>query len=227
MPHSVRRKRWLAPVLIAVLAVVVFGGWYFPEKFRISSFIQTVIDKLTPSYQLRQQIAELQKENENLRVQIFDQSITQTSTVKVYSTYPFNNNQYIVLAAGSNQGLKVGDVVTYGSNLLVGKLTSVSTNESVAETIFNPDWEMAVRIGSQQVNALFRGGIELRVTLIPKSLPVSSGDLAITASQGFPYGLEVGSVQSVIDDVGTPYKEATLQAPFKLEDLRDVSVIHS
>ncbi|MDE2102785.1 MAG: rod shape-determining protein MreC [Patescibacteria group bacterium] len=214
-------------MLALILAAVIFGGWYFPEKFRVSSFIQNIINRLTPEYQLRQQVAELQKENENLRAQIFDQSITQTSTIKVYSSYPFNNNQYIVLAAGSNQGLKVGDVVTYGTNLLVGQLTSVSPNESVAETIFNPNWEMAVRIGTQQVNALFRGGIELKVTLIPKSLPVNNGDLAVTASQGFPYGLEVGSVQSVTDDVGTPYKEATLQAPFKLEDLRDVSIIHS
>ncbi len=227
MPHSARRKRWPIPVLALILAAVIFGGWYFPEKFRVSSFIQNIINRLTPEYQLRQQVAELQKENENLRAQIFDQSITQTSTIKVYSSYPFNNNQYIVLAAGSNQGLKVGDVVTYGTNLLVGQLTSVSPNESVAETIFNPNWEMAVRIGTQQVNALFRGGIELKVTLIPKSLPVNNGDLAVTASQGFPYGLEVGSVQSVTDDVGTPYKEATLQAPFKLEDLRDVSIIHS
>ena len=227
MPHSARRKRWPIPVLALILAAVIFGGWYFPEKFRVSSFIQNIINRLTPEYQLRQQVAELQKENENLRAQVFVQSITQTSTIKVYSSYPFNNNQYIVLAAGSNQGLKVGDVVTYGTNLLVGQLTSVSPNESVAETIFNPNWEMAVRIGTQQVNALFRGGIELKVTLIPKSLPVNNGDLAITASQGFPYGLEVGSVQSVTDDVGTPYKEATLQAPFKLEDLRDVSIIHS
>ena len=227
MPHSVRRKRWPIPVLALILAAVIFGGWYFPEKFRVSSFIQNIINRLTPGYQLQQQIAELQKENENLRAQIFDQSITQTSTIKVYSSYPFNNNQYIALAAGSNQGLKVGEIVTYGTNLLVGQLTSVSPNESVAETIFNPNWKMAVRIGTQQINALFRGGIELKVTLIPKSLPVSNGDLAVTASQGFPYGLEVGSVQSVIDDVGTPYKEATLQAPFKLEDLRNVSIIHS
>lgn len=209
-----------------VLILILFGQWYFLGKFVPVYSLQKLENVLTPNFALKQQISELQKENENLRVQIFDQSVSPTSTVPVYSSYPFNNNQYIVLAAGSRQGVGVGDVVTYGSKILVGKVTSVSANESVAETIFNPNWEMSVRIGSQQINSLFRGGIELDITLIPQNLSVNVGDLVVTANQGLPYGLEVGRVQSVAADIGTPYQRAILEAPFKLDDLRNVSIVH-
>lgn len=226
MPKTARKKIWPILILIAVLGAIVFGKVYFPEKFQASFLMQKLADLITPQYQLKAQIAELEQENADLKAQIFDQGIMPTSTVKVYSSYPFNNSQYIVLAAGSKEGVSVGDVVTYGKNILVGKIQSVSLNESIAESIFNPNWEMSVRIGSQQVNSLFRGGIELDVTLIPKNTPVNIGDTVVTASQGFPYGLEVGTIQSVTDDVGTPYKHAVLTAPFKLQDLRDVSIVH-
>ncbi len=226
MQKTTRKKPWITFILILVLAIVVFGKWYFSGKFTASFTAQKLVDLITPEANLKAQIAELEQENAELKAQIFDQSIMPTSTVKVYSSYPFNNSQYIVLAAGENQGIDVGDVVTYGSDILIGKITSVSPSESVAETIFNPGWEMSVRIGTQQVNSLFKGGIELDVTLIPNNLPVNAGDVVVTASRGFPYGLEVGIVQSIVNDAGTPYKHAVLQAPFKLENLRDVSIIH-
>lgn len=226
MPKTTRKKPWVILILILIIAVVVFGRWYFPEKFAVSFAIQKLVNLITPEHELEARIAELEEENAGLKARIFDQSVMPTSTVKVYSSYPFNNSQYIVLAAGKNQGINTGDVVTYGGDILVGKVQNVSANESVAETIFNPGWEMSVRIGTQEINSLFKGGIELDVTLIPNDLPVNAGDAVVTAGQGLPYGLGVGTVQSIINDAGTPYKHAILQAPFKLEDLRNVSVIH-
>ncbi len=226
MSKTTNKKPWAVLILLIILIVIIFGKWYFPGKFSVSFAIDKVANLVTPEYKLKAQIAELEQENADLKAQVFDQSIMPTSTVKVYSSYPFNNNQQIVLAAGKNQGVNVGDVVTYGSHILVGKIKSVSANESVTETIFNPDWEMSVRIGTQQTNSLFKGGIELDVTLIPNDLSVNAGDMVVTASSGFPYGLEVGTVQSVVNDAGTPYKHAVLQAPFKLGNLRDVFIIH-
>ncbi len=178
------------------------------------------------SSSLGNELNALQQENASLRVQLFNQSISQPDTVKVYSSYPLNTKQEITIAAGSNQGVNEGDVVTWGDNVLVGKVITVMSDSSIISTIFDQSWQMAVRIGTAQIDGLLNGGNSPAVTLIPKDGQINPGDMVVTATKGFPYGLEVGVVKDVSNMPNSVFREATLQTEFNINDLRDVTVRH-
>ena len=95
---------------------------------------------------------------------------------------------------------------------------------SVVTTIFDPSWEIQVRIGETEVDALMRGGNEVLLTLIPAEAHIEDGDIVIVASRDLPYGLEVGFVGSVDNVPGEAFQEAVLEPNLQLKKLRDVTV---
>jgi len=142
----------------------------------------------------------------------------------VYSNYPFNSRSQLAIASGRDDGIIEGDVVVIFGDILVGQVIKVFDSSSIVTTIFDPSWEMAVRIGDDEIDALLKGGNELTLTLIPKDEFVEEGDKIIAASQGFPYGLEIGLVQNIKDSGGDVFKEAIVKPSFQVSELRDVAI---
>ncbi len=99
-------------ILIALVAVFVYSRPIIDAKFLGASFVGGFADYFSNDNELRNRIAELEKENEDLKVQIFNQNIVVENSVKVYSSYPFNGKKDIVIAAGTDKGVKKDDVVT-------------------------------------------------------------------------------------------------------------------
>lgn len=171
------------------------------------------------------ELTALQQENAALRVQLFNQSLySPTNTVEVYSDYPLNSEQEIAIAAGSREGVKVGDIVTWGSSVLIGKVTAVMDDASIVSTIFDPSWQMAVRIGNSQADGLLQGGVSPTVTLIPQNGQINVGDMVITATTGFPYGLEVGVVKTIENTPNSVFRQATIQTEIDIPHLTNVTV---
>ena len=173
---------------------------------------------------LRTRIQELEKENENLRMQIFKDSIIEPRAIKVYSTYPLNNSRTIAIAAGETDGIKEGDIITYGKNILIGKVEKVFKKYSIVNTIFDPAWKMEVRVGVNEVDGLFTGGNRMTISLVSNKAQISKDDIVFTSGFGFPYGIEVGRVKKIEEKTTAPLKEAILEPVIQLEDLRNVSV---
>lgn len=211
-------------VLIALVAVFIYSRPIIDAKFFSASLIGGFTDYFKGDDGLKNRIAELERENEDLKVQIFNQNIGVENSVKVYSSYPFNGKKDIVIAAGTDKGVKKDDFITYGKNVLVGKVREVFDFSSVVNTIFDPDWEIAVRIGEKQVDALFRGGNELKVSLIPNDADIAVGQIVITSGSGLPYGLEIGKIKEIKTFAGNPFKEAVVEPNFRLSELKDVEI---
>src|SRR3989338_6690931 len=95
-------KRFIYLILIIFLVV----GFLFTEsfldkpKFALSASITNFFDYLKGNSELKARIQELEKENENLQVEIFNGKVSSPDTFKVYSVYPFNNIKEIVIAGG-------------------------------------------------------------------------------------------------------------------------------
>ncbi len=220
-------KRILAFTVIGIVLVFLFARVNLLSQGKLlgGSALSRLSDSVPVSTSdLLRELDNLKQENASLRTQVFDQKLSEPSTVEVYSSYPLNSKKDIAIAAGSVEGVRDGAVVTWGEKVLVGRVISVSEHTSVVATIFDPSWEMAVRIGEKQVDALFKGGNAPRATLIPREGDVKVGDLVVTASKDFPYGLEVGTVKDLTDMAGTPFREASLEAGVQLSDLRHVTV---
>jgi len=176
----------------------------------------------------------LKTENENLKAQIqmLQSSIPRVQGLasnylmaEVFSTYPFNIKNQITVNAGENQGVKKMMAATLGENLLLGQVINVFTNYSVVETIFDPNFQLPVRVGEAQIDGFFQGGNEPKMTLIEKSKPIKVGDVVYVASQEFPYGLKIGEVKEIKESTAGVFKEATLTTPFNINELREINII--
>ena len=211
-------------LIILVTGFLFSGSFLYKPKFELSANMTALFDFLGGNSALKTKIRELEIENENLKVEKFNNDLALPDTVKVYSVYPFNNIKEIAIADGKEGEQKVGQIITYGKNILVGKIKEVFRNHSVVTTIFDPNLKIEVRVGENEADGLFTGGNVLKLSLLSKKADIKEGDIVVTAAKGYPYGLEIGRVKEIRENLSSPLKEAILMPIIQLEDLRNVSV---
>jgi len=209
------RRYFLIAIIIAIVAATYLADFFIKKE---RSF---------------DEVLRLKQENENLRAQIQllkfngQNSILNTNfiTAKVFSTYPFNIKNIITINAGEKQGIKKSMVATVGENILLGQVTDVFENFSVIQTIFDPAWQLPVRIGKEEINGLFKAGNEPKVILIEKEKQIQTDDIVYSASQEFPYGLKIGEVAEIKETAAGVFKEAVLKMPFNVGELREIKIL--
>ncbi|MFA5098977.1 MAG: rod shape-determining protein MreC [Candidatus Paceibacterota bacterium] len=210
-------KRYILAVSGVILIIIIFFTGFFIKKERF--FDENL---------------QLKKENENLKAEVqkhqalsikYQEPIDGYLTVKVFSTYPFNIKNQIAVNAGEAQGIKKSMPALFGKNILLGQVIEVSKNSSVIQTIFDPNWQLPVRIGEKQTNGLLQGGNEPKITFIEKDKPITVGDAVYSAKQGFPLGLKVGEISDIKESAPGVFKEAVLTTPFNVSDLREVEIL--
>ncbi|MDP3901855.1 MAG: rod shape-determining protein MreC [bacterium] len=143
---------------------------------------------------------------------------------KIYSTYPFSNRAELLLNVGSRDGAEEMMPVTIDGELLIGQIIKVFDNYSVARTVFDPDWELSVRVGIQQIDALLEGGATPRLTMVAKNKEFMEGQVVYSASKDFRYGTPLGTVEKIEDSPTAVFREAELSVPYNFNDLREVTV---
>lgn len=220
-----RKKRYPLIIIIIILAFVIIAAeLFFNFKISLNKSVASVIGGFAQTENLENQIELLEKENADLRAQLLREEVTPTDSAIVYSSYPFNSKSQLIISWGLDRGVSVGDTVTYGQNILIGKIAEVASDRSVVTTIFDPGFETAVRIGEGEFDALMRGGNELILEFIPDEASIEVGDRVFTAGSDFPYGLEVGQIKEIRNQGGSVFQTATLQPSFEIKTLRDVNV---
>ncbi len=149
----------------------------------------------------------------------------------VYSRYPFNLKNQLLLNAGSDRKVAEGAPVyvppdggAKGREILLGKIITVFAHESLVQTIFDSRFQTAVRVGATGINALLAGGAEPKLTLIAKSQIINAGDAVISAGSDFPYGTPVGTVGAVSISSDELFKEAVVVLPYDINALRTVDI---
>ena len=207
----------------ALGGAVVFNNSFQTTKLKLVAGINSFFDYMGGESALKNRVKELEMENENLKVELLNIKITPLDSIPVYSTSSLNNIKDIAIAAGANDGLKENMMVTYGKNILIGKIKKVFPDYSTVTTIFDPNWKMEVRIGEKQTDGLFTGGNNLTARFLPKKTEIKPGEIVITSGLGFPYGLEVGRIKEIIEKDGA-MKEALIEPLIQLQDLRYVSI---
>jgi len=210
-------RRYLLIALIIFLAGATYLTNFFIKKGR--SFDENL--------RLRQENEELHAQLQKYQASSIKQQAVNGNylTARVFSTYPFNIKNKITVNIGEKQGIKKSMVATVGENILLGQVTDVFENYSVIQTIFDPDWQLPVRIGKEEINGLFKGGNEPKVILIEKEKEIQINDIVYSASQEFPYGLKVGEVVEIKETAAGVFKEAILKMPFNVGELREIKIL--
>jgi len=219
-------KKYASIAVLVLLGVfIIQSGPLFGVKLTISSFFNETFGRDSTSVEeLKKRVEILESENEDLKAQILNEDSNILKSIKVYSSYPFNTRGEIVIAAGENFGIEAGDTVVDAGNILVGQVRSVFKSSSVVTTIFDPSWEMAIRIGGTEIDALMKGGNELKLSLIAQDALIEEGDTVTSADKNFPYGLELGFIKRIENTDGDVFQEAVLEPTVNLKNLRDVAI---
>lgn len=142
-----------------------------------------------------------------------------------YSTYPFNAKQTLTISAGAAQGILPRMPVLSADEIFVGRVVEVFQDAAAVETVFDPGFEMPVRIGKEGIDAIMRGGTAPFLDLIPKGAHVSDGDSVFTSGTVAPFGTPLGTVGSVRNQDYEAFQSAALELPYALNDLREVLVV--
>jgi rod shape-determining protein MreC len=226
----------LIGLIIALIFIVFLTGFFIKKDFLRQAqdrFLKKpvfLIKEMFSRVDLYDENLSLKRQNEDLRAEINRLQTTDYRlrtgkyiTAKVFSTYPFNIKNQLTIDAGKKQDIKKGGAATIGENILVGQITDVFENYSVIRTIFDPKWQLSIRIGSEEINGLLQGGNEPKITLIEK--PVKAGDIVYSASADFPYGLKIGEISEIKETSSGIFKEAGIKLPYNINELREVNVV--
>ncbi len=151
-------------------------------------------------------------------------NIAGAKTVPVYSRYPFNLKNQILIAAGKNDGIKEGDIALFEGSIL-GSVEKAFSDSALVETIFDSRFKTPVRIGSQATDALLVGGSNPELTLIPATAAAGENDQVYSAGEGWPYGSALGALHDLKSSENSLYKNATLRVFYNPASLSSVTVV--
>ncbi len=201
----------------------------------------SVITRLTPksviitrNKNLEEQIASYQaalieldqvkQENQLLRKEL-NYAPTESTSITAQIIGKPNHSLFnsMVIDAGTDQGVEIGQlVVAYGA-LGVGQVVAVSTSTATVELFGAPAFEGEVLLSTKGITVPAKGkGTGNFEIHIPREVEVSDGDLL-----AFPQNpsVTIGVVKSIIFDPRDPFQTVLARLPVNVQELRFVRVL--
>jgi len=197
-----------------------------------------VKDLFSSSLSNKSEVDKLKLENDSLKTELYIVENLSEKEVrydkweylysKIFSSYPFNNQNLISINSGEKSGIKENQAVAAAPGILLGQIIKVNENISLVRTIFDKDFIAAVKIGENKINALLKGGTPPILEMIEKSKDIKNGEIVYSSDQNFPYGFKLGEVQIIENkdvDKAELFKKALLKTSYSLSSLEDVLII--
>jgi rod shape-determining protein MreC len=134
----------------------------------------------------------------------------------------------IILDKGMNDGVKKHMAVAMADGL-VGQVISVSKTSCLVQLITDQKCAVGVRLQSNRAIAVVegQGGKELDLTLLPREIPATKGELVLTAGIGgvYPPDIVVGTISYVVAKPQGIYQEARVSPAVDFWTLEEVFII--
>lgn len=217
-------RNWIAGAVIVILAALIFFapsyGWAIRAWLSPSATSQTDNQTLAAENDaLQAQLATLQTVASQLPT-----SMPDAIRAMVYSRYPMDFRNELLVNTGANAGVTPGDAVTF-QGMLIGQVRTVFPEESVVQTIFDDTLKMPVRIGTTGTDGLLQGGSDPSVGSIANTAAITAGDIVYSAAPGIPYGLPVATVTATSTSPDSLFEQATLDLPYDVNDIETVLIM--
>ncbi len=218
-----KKKNWFLSLYITILLLLIFFAPSYGWRVRqwLGETHEPPIDPnglASENIVLKAQLAELQVVQSQLPV-----APSGTIRAMVYSRYPMNFRNELLVNAGAQSGVTAGKAVFFGTTL-IGKVEKVFKDTALVQTVFDGDFKMPVRVGSAGYDALLTGGTEPKAGSIIKTAAVKSGDVIISADPAFPYGAPIGTVRDVAVSADNLFEEATVDFPYDINSIQTVAI---
>ncbi len=226
------KRFWFSVLIIIFLGLFLFFspfffGWFVKTKFFTKTFTERVFSF--------QEFKRLQAENVILRGELErlrkDRNVIifrggEGARAAVYSNYPFNDKNFLVIDYGKNDGAETGRPVVF-NNFLVGEISQTQNSLSTVKTIFDPSWVSGVMVGKGGLRAVLRGGLPPRLELVPHDFEVKKGEIVYNTSPNFPLNAPVGEVQEANRGSGKFWEKVVVKPLFQRDELLEVLVLTS
>ncbi|MEY4731745.1 MAG: hypothetical protein RL681_691 [Candidatus Parcubacteria bacterium] len=217
--------------LFAIIALAVFfpqAGWRLQRWFSWDNGedIAGVERALVENQTLKAELARLAPLSEILPAK----HSSTTRIAEVFSRYPFSVRNAMIIGVGENDSIRSGEPVFLATKtdsspqVMIGVVTDVRNDTATVQTLFDPKFKTAVRVGSSGADALLIGGPEPTLSLISKAAQVQSGDIVVSASPEFPLGVPLATVGILRPAEDQAFKNATLMFSYDIADIRVVQV---
>ncbi len=198
------------------LSVHAIGDWFtgtvtsIRELKRLRSELEEARERLMEYERVSRDLAELRRENEELRDQLgFAKGLPfRYVAAQVIARDPGNQFSTITVNRGSMHGMREGmPVIAFQGGLqgLVGRVVLVALGSSIVQPITDPNSYVAARLQSSRFDGLVagsQGGADTLTMSYVKKLAVNEvqyGELVITSGMGqlFPEGIHIGRVREM------------------------------
>ncbi|MBI3589696.1 MAG: rod shape-determining protein MreC [Candidatus Liptonbacteria bacterium] len=229
-----KKNVFLGILIFGLLVLILFNpklGWDLRSFLAKEPGEETERERLTlENESLKAELIKLGDLKEQL-----PKITTDFTPALVYSRYPFNLKNEILLNAGRGQGIGVNQAVTLfvkeksgllkNDEILLGRIKEVKERTSLVTTIFDPEWKSEAKIGKPGVEALVIGGGEPRLTLIKKEAKIQEGEVVYSTDERFPYGLPLGEVWNIGWSKDQLFQEADLKMNYDWSQIKAVMVL--
>lgn len=186
--------------------------------------------KENENYKIKNEI--LSAENEELKKQLnfFEKNNYKSVGAEVIGRAVDPLGTTLIVNRGESDNLKIDNPVIIGDGVLVGKIISVSEEESIVRLINDNNSKIGATILNKDNSlGLVEGGYGLGVKMdyIPQNEVVNIGDVVVTSglSEGIPQGLIIGKIEVVEKQAHQPFQQAILKTSADLSCINVVSVI--
>lgn len=137
--------------------------------------------------------------------------------------------QRLILDAGSNSGVRVGQTVIDAGGLM-GQVIALTPTTATVLLLTDPDHAVPVMVARTGVRLMVYGtgrSDALELADVPLSADVRSGDVLLTSGLGgrFPQGFMVGTVHTLRADDSRAFLKADVRPAAQLDRGRDVLLL--
>lgn len=190
------------------------------------TYLQNQIDQV--------ELERLTQENSDLRAQlafVSSQAFSSLATDVIGKNIdPLGSS--IVVGAGSDAGVQVGDPVVVEEGILIGRVSHIEEDIAVVRLMDDRQSKVAAMLFNQErsIGVVEGGfGLSIRMNFIPQNEIVDVGDKIVSSGleEGLPRGLLIGDVVAVEQEPYQPFQSALVSPAFDLNFLTVVSILRT
>jgi cell shape-determining protein MreC len=217
-----RNSLFLVILIVILICFVLFApsyGWQLRGWLNPNNSAQGNAENLVAQNQsLEAALAKLSVVESEL-----PQAPSHSIRAMVYSRYPLNFRNEILVDAGSDEGVAVGKAVMF-QGVFIGTVQAVFPESAVVLTIFDVRFKLPVRIGASGADALLQGGTYPQAVSIAEDANVKAGDIVYTAAPGIPYALPIGMIAAASVAPNNLFQQASLNLAYDINDVQTVEI---
>lgn len=174
--------------------------------------------------------AELEKDNEFLRQTLGLDNIKDRHLVeaRIYNIQFTPEGHTILLNKGVSASIKKDGIVISSYGILIGRITEVLDDFSIASLVSDPDIKVTVRLLENSTAGIARGIFDrgIQLDFISQNDEVAENNTVITSGNDlFPSGLVVGRVRNISSNDGSLFKKIEVEPEFKKISLDRVLIL--